>query len=66
MLIAKAAARSSATLCLARLVHAEHAPAIYDAIAREKAMKKSNRDWKIELVEQANPGWLDLFETITA
>ena len=49
---------------LMRLVYAEHAPAIYDAIAREKALKKWNRDWKIELIEQINPGWIDLFETI--
>jgi predicted GIY-YIG superfamily endonuclease len=24
------------------------------------------RDWKIELVEQANPGWIDLWEMINA
>jgi putative endonuclease len=27
-------------------------------------MKKWNRAWKIELIERANPDWLDLFETI--
>jgi putative endonuclease len=30
------------------------------AIAREKALKKWRRDWKIALIEQANPDWLDL------
>jgi putative endonuclease len=49
---------------LTRLVYAEQAPTIEEAIAREKAMKKWNRAWKIELIESANPGWLDLFETI--
>ncbi|HET7606583.1 MAG TPA: GIY-YIG nuclease family protein [Sphingomicrobium sp.] len=49
---------------LKRLVYAEHAPTIYEAIAREKAMKKWNRAWKIELIESANPDWLDLWEQI--
>ena len=49
---------------LTRLVYAEPAPTIEEAIAREKAMKKWNRAWKIELIEQVNPQWADLFETI--
>ena len=49
---------------LTRLVYAEQAPTIEEAIAREKALKKWNRAWKIDLVEAANPDWLDLFETI--
>ena len=49
---------------LNRLVYAEPAPTIEDAIAREKAVKKWNRAWKIELIESANPDWLDLYETI--
>ena len=49
---------------LTRLVYAEQAPTIAEAIAREKAMKKWNRAWKIELIEQANPDWDDLFATI--
>lgn len=28
-----------------------------DAIAREKAMKKWRRAWKIELIEEHNPQW---------
>jgi putative endonuclease len=51
---------------LTRLVHAEQAPTIYEAIAREKAMKKWNRAWKIELIECANPDWLDLWDVINA
>ena len=48
------------------LVYAEEAPTIEEAIAREKALKKWNRAWKIALIEQANPEWGDLFETINA
>jgi putative endonuclease len=51
---------------LTRLVHAEQAPTIEQAIAREKAMKKWNRAWKIELIERSNPDWDDLWEYINS
>jgi putative endonuclease len=51
---------------LKRLVYVEQAPTIEEAIAREKAMKKWNRTWKIALIEQANPDWDDLFEMINS
>jgi len=51
---------------LKRLVYAEQAPTFEEAIAREKAMKKWSRAWKIELIERSNPDWLDLYETINA
>ena len=35
------------------------------AIAREKELKKWHRDWKINLIEQDNPGWDDLYDEIT-
>jgi putative endonuclease len=42
---------------------------IYDdptnAIAREKEIKKWPRDWKISLIEEENPDWLDLFASLT-
>jgi putative endonuclease len=50
---------------LTRLVYAEEPP-IIEAIAREKAMKKWSRAWKIELIEQVNPDWVDLFEMINS
>lgn len=31
------------------------------AFARERAMKKWNRGWKIELIENDNPDWRDLY-----
>jgi len=49
---------------LTRLVYAEPYDSIEDAIAREKAVKKWRRAWKIELIERANPDWIDLFDTL--
>ena len=34
------------------------------AITREKALKKWNRAWKVELIEEGNPEWLDLYDEI--
>ena len=34
------------------------------AIMREKAMKEWKRAWKLELIEQANREWKDLYEDI--
>ena len=36
------------------------------AITREKRIKKWNREWKIRLIEEANPYWNDLYLTFTA
>lgn len=43
------------------LVHVESFTDPNEAIAREKAMKKWRRAWKLELIEQDNPQWLDLY-----
>lgn len=51
---------------LKMLVLAEHHGTIENAIMREKAMKAWKRAWKIELIEQANPDWRDLFEDLNA
>lgn len=34
------------------------------AITREKQIKKWNRAWKIELIQENNPQWRDLYEEI--
>ncbi len=47
---------------LRRLVLAEHHDSIEDAIRREKQLKAWKRAWKIELIEQVNPHWRDLWE----
>jgi putative endonuclease len=44
-----------------RLVYVENHERIADAIAREKAIKKWRRAWKIELIESMNPDWEDLY-----
>ena len=49
---------------LKRLVLAERHDRIEDAIAREKALKAWQRGWKVRLIEEANPGWEDLFDRI--
>ncbi len=36
------------------------------AILREKQIKKWSRRWKLDLIEQENPRWLDLYDSITA
>jgi putative endonuclease len=34
------------------------------AITREKELKKWRRDWKIRLIEEQNPEWVDLYPCI--
>lgn len=34
------------------------------AIAREKAIKKWNRAWKLRLIEEFNPNWQDFWDSI--
>ncbi len=52
------------TYWLNRLVFFERHEEILDAIAREKAMKKWRRAWKVELIEKENPEWNDLYDGI--
>jgi putative endonuclease len=47
-----------------RLVWYEEYPTPSEAIAREKAMKKWRRVWKIKLIEDMNPEWSDLYATL--
>jgi putative endonuclease len=47
-----------------RLVHFELHQRMYDAIQREKQLKKWERIWKIELIERRNPEWRDLWDEI--
>jgi putative endonuclease len=49
---------------LGSLVWAEHSDTIDACIAYEKRLKKWRREWKIELIEKANPDWIDLFDTL--
>ena len=49
-----------------QLVWFEQHEEIASAILREKQIKKWNRDWKIRLIENANPYWNDLYLNLTA
>jgi putative endonuclease len=44
------------------LVYCEEYPTAYEAITREKELKKWKREWKKQLIETINPTWRDLYE----
>jgi putative endonuclease len=48
-----------------RLVYFELLETMEQAIRREKQLKEWRRIWKLRLIEQMNPGWLDLFDAAT-
>jgi len=45
-----------------RLVYYEVHDRIDEAIVREKALKFWKRKWKMKLIEDFNPEWLDLYD----
>jgi putative endonuclease len=47
-----------------RLVYYELHETMYEAITREKQLKKWRRNWKIQLIEKGNPSWTDLWDEI--
>jgi putative endonuclease len=47
-----------------RLVYAESYRDVREAIVREKQLKKWRRQWKIDLIERANPSWEDLYPVL--
>jgi len=47
-----------------RLVYYEVHVDIYQAITREKQIKKWKRQWKINLIEKTNPEWKDLYPSL--
>ena len=47
-----------------RLVYVETYENAEDAIRREKQLKKWNRAWKLRLIEEKNPNWDDLYDTL--
>ena len=46
------------------LVYYEQHGTMEQAITREKQLKKWNRAWKLRLIEENNPNWDDLYESI--
>lgn len=47
-----------------RLVYYEETVNIISAITREKQVKKWKRQWKINLIEENNPNWNDLYDKL--
>ncbi|MEM6475308.1 MAG: GIY-YIG nuclease family protein [Pseudomonadota bacterium] len=47
-----------------RLVWFEYFENIHDARQTERRMKAWKRAWKIRLIEEANPDWQDLTDTL--
>jgi putative endonuclease len=47
-----------------QLVWYEPHETMESAITREKQLKKWNRAWKLRMIEEANPEWKDLYESI--
>jgi len=59
---AREGAAFTAKYAVNQLVWYEEHDDVHTAIAREKAMKKWKRQWKIRLIEETNPRWDDLFK----
>ena len=51
---------------VARLVYFEVFDDVENAIVREKRLKKWNRAWKIQIIEENNPDWNDLYQEIAS
>jgi putative endonuclease len=47
-----------------RLVYFEFLNTMHAAINREKILKKWKREWKVALIEENNPEWLDLYDEL--
>jgi putative endonuclease len=47
------------------LVWFEVHDSIEAAIQREKQIKEWKREWKFNLIERANPHWIDLYRSLT-
>ena len=47
-----------------RLVWYEVHETMESAIQREKAIKEWQRKWKLRLIEEFNPDWKDLYDTV--
>ncbi len=48
-----------------QLIYYERHETLDEAIAREKQLKVWRRLWKLRLIKQMNPGWLNLFDRQT-
>jgi putative endonuclease len=58
------AAGFTAAYAVHHLMYYEIHATMYEAIVREKRIKKWNRLWKLRLIESINPDWLDLTDEL--
>lgn len=49
---------------LYKLVYFSETHDVYQAISFEKKIKKWKRQWKLDLINNFNPEWLDLYNSI--
>jgi len=61
---AKAVPGFTATYGVDRLVWFEQHENLESAFLRERRLKRWRRDWKIRLIEESNPDWIDLWPTL--
>ena len=54
----------SARYNISKLVYFEVFETIGEAIIREKQIKSGSRKKKVQLINENNPGWLDLYSTL--
>jgi len=54
----------SAKYKLKLLVYYEEFQYVLNAIAREKQLKRWQREWKINLIEKSNPNWENLWKPL--
>ncbi len=47
-----------------KLIYIEQYQYVDKAITREKRLKNWKREWKVDLIEERNPDWNDLYESI--
>ena len=47
------------------LVYFEYHESLWDALDRERKIKRWKRAWKLQLIESLNPDWQDLYFSLT-
>jgi putative endonuclease len=60
----RAVPRFAAKYGVDRLVWYEVHETLESALLRERQIKKWKRDWKINLIEQSNPQWIDFYPSL--
>ena len=54
----------SANYKLHKLIYLEQFNNMHNAILRDKRLKKWNRNWKNQLINECNPYWVDLYPSL--